>query len=226
MRRPAGRVRARAPARRFPLERCSHVRPRSTPDDCCWYGSYRVPINNYGGDAFSVSLFSQTIDNVHRGTLYLAGIVTAAVFLLGLRLITAGIARSRRRRLERKRAANETRGTTQELKAENERLAKKLEEERKARESAQTSAYPSEGESARTGHADQPRHADRGEQSDRGELSDRGEYSDRGEHSDEAQGAESEGAARAFPSLSDSRAPRAVKPFVLSGLRHARLGGD
>ncbi|GAC1327247.1 MAG: hypothetical protein NVSMB13_13340 [Mycobacteriales bacterium] len=141
-------------------------------------------ISNYGGDPFSVSLFNQTIDNVHRGTLYLAGIVTAVVFLLGLRLITAGIARSRRRRLERKRVAKETRGTTQELKAENERLARKLEEERKARESAQASVYPGEGSSTRAGHADQPRHAEHAEHADR---------ADRSEHADEEQGAESEG---------------------------------
>lgn len=101
-------------------------------------------VSNYGGDAFSISLFGQNIDNVHRATLYIAGIATAVVFLLGLRLITAGIARSRRRRLERKRLAAESRGTAKELKAENERLAKRLEEEKRGRESAQDSAYPTE----------------------------------------------------------------------------------
>ncbi|MDQ6649247.1 MAG: hypothetical protein M3Z02_03930 [Actinomycetota bacterium] len=144
-------------------------------------------ISNYGGDAFSVSLFGQNIDNVHRATLYIAGIVTGVVFLLGLRLITAAIARGRRRRLERKRIVQENRGTTAELKAENERLAKKLEDEKRARQSTRAEVYPTDsgtGSGATTGRTGKHAGAEHGSESD---------HADHTDHADGGSEKESEG---------------------------------
>lgn len=63
------------------------------------------------------------------GWLFVAGVATAAVGLLGLMLFFDAVKRARRHRL----ALRESRGTAEGLQAERDRLAAELEAERRAR---------------------------------------------------------------------------------------------
>ena len=77
-------------------------------------------------EAFGVSL-----TNVTLGGLFLAGVVTGAVLLLGLTLLLAGTARKRHRRRELKAEVKGVRTERTGLAAENERLQEQLTEERR-----------------------------------------------------------------------------------------------
>jgi hypothetical protein len=75
-----------------------------------------------------VHAVGQTYAMSHGGV-FLAGVVTAVAGLCGFWLFASGMARSRRRRA----MLRETQGTTEELKAERDRLATALVAERAAR---------------------------------------------------------------------------------------------
>ena len=77
-------------------------------------------------EAFGVSL-----TNVTLGGLFLAGVVTGAVLLLGLTLLLAGTARKRHRRRALKAEVKGVRTERTGLAAENERLQEELTEERR-----------------------------------------------------------------------------------------------
>ena len=77
-------------------------------------------------EAFGVSL-----TNVTLGGLFLAGVVTGAVLLLGLTLLLAGAARKRHRRRAVKAEVKGVRTERTGLAAENERLQEELTEERR-----------------------------------------------------------------------------------------------
>ena len=66
------------------------------------------------------------------GWLFVAGLATGVIGLLGVRLLVAGITRTRRRRAE----FAESRTSLQELQAERDRLAVELERQRSTRTSA------------------------------------------------------------------------------------------
>lgn len=78
------------------------------------------------------TIFNQTIDNLSLGGIFLAGAVTALVLALGLWMMLSGAARKRRKRVERKSTLRETQTQKETLTEENARLARQLEQERKA----------------------------------------------------------------------------------------------
>jgi ABC-type nickel/cobalt efflux system permease component RcnA len=83
-----------------------------------------------GGDPATVELLGRSSDTTVAGVFF-AGAATMLVFLLGVWLITSGLSRSRRKRLERKETKKRHKNSVSqleqernELRAENERLAK------------------------------------------------------------------------------------------------------
>lgn len=80
----------------------------------------------------SGTIFQQTVTGLSLGGVFLAGAIAALVFALGLWLLFGGAARARRRRQERRAALREAAQQKDSLAAENERLARALEEERQA----------------------------------------------------------------------------------------------
>jgi hypothetical protein len=77
-------------------------------------------------DASSASVFGQAISGTVGG-LFLAGVVTGAVALLGIMLMLAGASRRRARRAGLKRQVREVRGEKESLAEENARLQSELE---------------------------------------------------------------------------------------------------
>jgi hypothetical protein len=88
--------------------------------------------------SLNVDALGQTF-SLSSGWVFVAGVITGAVGLLGMSLLFGGMAKARRRRL----ALAESRGTSKELLAERDRLAAELEAERAARSS--TTVAPSNG---------------------------------------------------------------------------------
>ena len=84
--------------------------------------------------------FGIALDNVSIGGIFLVGALTGVVAMIGLSMLMGGLARRRRRRIERKRLMKESAGTAEELARENERLAAELEERRRA----EAAVYPSD----------------------------------------------------------------------------------
>src|ERR1700682_1833005 len=80
--------------------------------------------------SISVDALGQTF-TLSPGWLFVAGVITGAVGLLGGTLLMGGMARARRRR----RALAESRGTSQVLQADRDRLAAELDHERAGRTS-------------------------------------------------------------------------------------------
>jgi len=87
--------------------------------------------------------FNQPIDHLTLGGLFIAGAVLGIVFALGVLMITGGIGRARRRRLERRAATRETAAEADALRAHNERLERELEDQRNA-ELTDEPAYPTD----------------------------------------------------------------------------------
>jgi hypothetical protein len=85
-----------------------------------------------GGDSASFELFGQTIGTTISGV-FMAGVATMLVFALGVWMLTSAMARSRRKRIERREArARQRESVTQieqeraQLRAENEALQQRL----------------------------------------------------------------------------------------------------
>lgn len=78
-------------------------------------------------DPVSASAFGVSLSNVSVGGLFLAGVVTGLVLMLGLALMVTGAARRRRRRVEVKRTVKGVRSEKEQLAAENEELRARLE---------------------------------------------------------------------------------------------------
>ncbi len=91
-------------------------------------------------------IFQQTVTGLSLGGIFLAGAITALVLALGLWLMLGGLARSRRKRVARRSVIRETESQKESLAAENERLARQLEEERQSRASAPVSPYGQPGD--------------------------------------------------------------------------------
>jgi cytoskeletal protein RodZ len=85
--------------------------------------SLDIAIQN--SSSISVDALGQTF-TLSSGWLFMAGVITGAVGLLGLTLLFGGMARARRRRV----ALSESRDTSQELQADRDRLAAELAHER------------------------------------------------------------------------------------------------
>jgi len=90
--------------------------------------------------------FNQPITDLSLGALFIAGAVVGLLFALGLAMFTGGLGRAARRRRER-RAAERSGAEADSLRAENARLEQQLAAER----TDDTSAYPEEPASTRTG---------------------------------------------------------------------------
>jgi hypothetical protein len=80
--------------------------------------------------SISVDALGQTF-TISPGWLFVAGVITGAVGLLGVTLLVGGMARVRRRRV----ALAESRGTSQVLQADRDRLTAELDHERAGRTS-------------------------------------------------------------------------------------------
>jgi hypothetical protein len=85
--------------------------------------------------SITVDALGQTF-TLSSGWLFVAGVITGAAGLLGLRLLFGSMARAHSRR----RALAESRGTSQDLQADRDRLAAELDHERAGRTS--TTAAP------------------------------------------------------------------------------------
>lgn len=88
-------------------------------------------------DASRASVFGQAV-HASLGGLFLAGVVTGAIALLGLTLMLAGARRRRARRNGLKRQVREAHGERESLTEENARLQRELEASR----SGTRQAYP------------------------------------------------------------------------------------
>lgn len=84
-------------------------------------------------DKISPEAFGVSLANVSVGGLFVAGVVTALVFALGLWLLMRGLRRSRRRNVERRQIVRDTQEQQASLSAEKARLEKELEQERSRR---------------------------------------------------------------------------------------------
>ena len=80
--------------------------------------------------SISVDALGQTF-TLSPGWVFVAGVITGAVGLLGVTLLMGGMARARRRRV----TLAESRGTSQELQVDRNRLAAELDHERAGRTS-------------------------------------------------------------------------------------------
>lgn len=81
-------------------------------------------------------IFGISLGDVSTTGLFLAGLATALAFALGLWMLLRGLARSRRRSVERRQIVRETREQQASLSAEKTRLERELEQERSRRNSA------------------------------------------------------------------------------------------
>ena len=77
-------------------------------------------------DSTSAEAFGVTVSNISLGGLFLAGAATGLVFMLGLALLSAGSARSRRRRVTRRQEVRGARTEAERLAEENAALRSRL----------------------------------------------------------------------------------------------------
>lgn len=79
------------------------------------------------GVAVEAELFGVSLDNVSVGGLFLVGVITGALAMLGLGLMLIGAARKRTKRVAVKREVSSVRGERESLAEENARLQAELE---------------------------------------------------------------------------------------------------
>lgn len=89
-------------------------------------------------------IFQQTVTGLSLGGVFLAGAIAALIFALGLWLLFGGAARARRKRQERKSALREGTQQRDSLAAENERLARALDQQRGGATTDRTVGQPTE----------------------------------------------------------------------------------
>lgn len=103
-----------------------------------------------GGEDATFELFGQTIGTSIAGV-FLAGVATALVFLIGVWMLMSAMTRSRKKRLERKETSNRQRESVSkieeeraQLRAENEALQEKLARDRRPDSATTTEATTTE----------------------------------------------------------------------------------
>src|SRR3954470_16703348 len=89
-------------------------------------GALTVGVVLQNTDAVSVAAFGQTASDLTIGGLFLAGVVTGAIAILGLTMILAGASRRRARRVVLKREMRDVRDERETLAEENARLRGEL----------------------------------------------------------------------------------------------------
>jgi TRAP-type C4-dicarboxylate transport system permease large subunit len=82
-------------------------------------------------DPANAAAFGVTLSHVSIGGLFLVGVVTGAVAMLGLTLLLGGSVRQRNKRVAAKRQVRSATGEASSLQEENARLAAELEETRR-----------------------------------------------------------------------------------------------
>jgi uncharacterized integral membrane protein len=95
-------------------------------------GVLTVGVVTQNTDTVSVAAFGQTASNLTLGGLFLAGVVTGAIAILGLTMILAGASRRRARRVGLKREMRDVRDERETLAEENARLRDELAASRSA----------------------------------------------------------------------------------------------
>ncbi len=94
-------------------------------------------------DAVAVAAFGQATSGLTTGGLFLAGVITGAVAILGLTMILAGLSRRRARRAGLKREMRDVRDERETLADENARLRDELAASRAALPThADNTVYP------------------------------------------------------------------------------------
>ena len=96
-------------------------------------------------DPANAAAFGITLSGVSIGGLFLAGVVTGVVAMLGLTLFLGGGIRRAHKRSEAKREVKAVRGEAETLAEENARLARELEQSRH-----ETTPYPEDSTPAPT----------------------------------------------------------------------------
>jgi uncharacterized integral membrane protein len=89
-------------------------------------GALTVGVVMQNTDTVSVAAFDQTASGLTIGGLFLAGVVTGAIAILGLTMILAGASRRRARRIGLKRQMRDVRDERETLAEENARLRDEL----------------------------------------------------------------------------------------------------
>ena len=96
-------------------------------------------------DAVTVTAFEQSASGLTLGGLFLAGVVTGAIAILGLTMMLAGLSRRRARRVGLKREMRDVRDERETLAEENARLRDELTAARAAAPAyADNTVYPVE----------------------------------------------------------------------------------
>jgi hypothetical protein len=124
----------------------------------------------------TVTVFGRTFE-VSATEMFILGLITAAVFLLGLWLLLKGLRRGRAKRKELRYARLEGRERVARLEEENRDLQRRLQGASPARETGTTAAPAAEPAPRR----DRPATASRGTGRDTGYAEGRGEYAEGGE---------------------------------------------
>jgi membrane protein implicated in regulation of membrane protease activity len=97
-------------------------------------------------DAVHVAALGQSVTGMTVGGLFLAGVITGAVAILGVMLLVAGAGRRRSRRTGLKRQVRDVRGEKETLAEENARLHRDLEAAR-----SESGVYPADDTVAHDG---------------------------------------------------------------------------
>ena len=119
-------------------------------------GALTVGVVMQNTDAVSVAAFGQTASDLSLGGLFLAGVVTGAIAILGLTMILAGASRRRTRRAGLKRQIRDVRDERETLAEENARLRDELGTARSATPAyADDTVYPDDTVGR---HSDTERH--------------------------------------------------------------------
>ena len=104
------------------------------------------------GEAVEAELFGVSLENVSVGGLFLVGVVTGVLAMLGLGLILIGAARKRAKRVAAKREVSNVRGERESLAEENARLQAELERSNYANTTPVPSGGGSHGDTQITGN--------------------------------------------------------------------------
>lgn len=98
----------------------------------------------------SMVILGLTVSNLSVGGIFMAGVISALVFALGLFMMMGGAARARRRRQQNKTVVKDSRREAAGLAAEKERLERELEQERTGRGRTETTVVERGPMSTRT----------------------------------------------------------------------------
>jgi membrane protein implicated in regulation of membrane protease activity len=116
-------------------------------------GALTVDLVVKNTDPTTAAAFGQSVSNLTTGRLFLAGVVTGAIAILGLLLIAAGASRRQTRRAGLKRQVRDALGERETLAEENARLQAELDAVDASQQSG-TTAYPTDEDATAGRHGD------------------------------------------------------------------------